>query len=57
MRNAEGVITTWYLLLTDIEDRRKAEEALRSNAHNLSLIINTIPAFIHVLGTDGSVLM
>ena len=56
VRDAEGTITTWYLLLTDIEDRRRAEEALRSNAQNLSLIINTIPTFIHVLATDGSVL-
>jgi PAS domain S-box-containing protein len=56
VRNAEGVITTWYLLLTDIEDRKKAEEALRSNERNLSLIINTIPTFIHVLSTDGKVL-
>jgi PAS domain S-box-containing protein len=56
VRDAEGTITAWYLLLTDIEDRKKAEEALRSNAQNLSLIINTIPTFIHVLATDGSVL-
>jgi PAS domain S-box-containing protein len=56
VRNTAGAITTWYLLLTDIEDRRKAEEALRSNERNLNLIINTIPASIHVLGTDGSVL-
>ena len=56
VRDAEGTITAWYLLLTDIEDRKKAEEALRSNERNLSLIINTIPTFIHVLGTDGSVL-
>jgi PAS domain S-box-containing protein len=56
VRDAEGSITAWYLLLTDIDDRRKAEEALRSNARNLSLMINAIPAFIHVLRTDGSVL-
>ena len=56
VRNAEGAITAWYLLLTDIEDRKKAEAALRSNAHNLNLILNTIPTTIHVLRTDGSVL-
>src|SRR5215475_12048799 len=28
-RNAEGAITVWYLLLTDIDDRKRAEEALR----------------------------
>jgi PAS domain S-box-containing protein len=56
VRNAEGTITAWYLLLTDIEDRKKAEEALRSNERNLSLIINAIPSLIHVLRPDGSVL-
>jgi PAS domain S-box-containing protein len=56
VRNAEGTITAWYLLLTDIDDRKKAEEALQSNERNLSLIINAIPTYIHVLRTDGSVL-
>jgi PAS domain S-box-containing protein len=56
VRNAAGAITAWYLLLTDIEDRKKAEEALRSNERTLSLIINTIPTSIHVLRTDGSVI-
>jgi PAS domain S-box-containing protein len=56
VRNAEGTITSWYLLLTDIEDRKKAEETLQSNERNLNLMINAIPAFIHVLRTDGSVL-
>ena len=48
VRNAEGTITAWYLLLTDIDDRKKAEEALQSNERNLSLMINAIPTFIHV---------
>jgi PAS domain S-box-containing protein len=56
VRNEAGAITAWYLLLTDIEDRKKAEEALRSNERNLMLILNTIPTFIHVLNTDGKVL-
>src|SRR5215469_8936397 len=55
VRNAEGAVTAWYLLLTDIDDRKKAEEALQTNERNLSLLINAIPTFIHVLRTDGSV--
>jgi PAS domain S-box-containing protein len=55
VRNAEGAITAWYLLLTDIEDRKKAEAALRASERNLSLIINTIPTHIYVLNTEGSV--
>jgi len=56
VRDAEGAITTWYLLLTDIDDRKQAEEALQSSARNLRLITNVIPTHIHVLRTDGSVL-
>jgi PAS domain S-box-containing protein len=40
----------------DVTDMKVAEEALRVSERNLSLIINAIPAFIHVLRTDGSVL-
>lgn len=56
VRNAEGTITAWYLLLTDIEDRKKAEEALQLSERNLSLTINTIPTFIQVVRPDGTVL-
>jgi PAS domain S-box-containing protein len=55
VRDAEGTMTGWYLLLTDIDDRKKAEEALRSNERNLSLTINVIPTYIFVLNTDGLV--
>jgi len=56
VRNAENEITAWYLLLTDIDDRKKAEEALRSNERNLCLMINAIPTFIQVSRPDGTVL-
>jgi len=55
-RDAEGKIRDWYALHTDIDDRKKAEEALQSSERNLSLMINAIPTYIHVLRTDGSVL-
>ena len=56
VRDAEGVITAWYLLLTDIDDLKKAEEALQSSERNLRMTINTIPTFIQVSRPDGSVL-
>jgi PAS domain S-box-containing protein len=55
-RDAQGGITAWYLLLTDIDDLKKAEQALRASERNLSQMINAIPTFIHVLRADGSVL-
>ena len=56
VRNTENEITAWYLLLTDIDDRKKAEEALRSSERNLRLMINAIPTFIQVSRPDGTVL-
>jgi len=56
VRNAEGRITAWYLLLTNIDERKKAEEALESSERNLRQITNVIPTHIHVLRPDGSVL-
>ena len=51
-----GKIIKWYGTNIDIQDRKKAEEALRSNERNLSLMINAIPTFIQVSRPDGSVL-
>jgi len=56
VRDVENNITAWYLLLTDIDDRKKAEEALQANERNLSLTINTIPTMIAVLTPEGTVL-
>jgi PAS domain S-box-containing protein len=42
-RNPQGQIERWYALLTDVEDQRQAEEALRTSERSLNLIINTIP--------------
>ena len=41
LRDAEGHILRWYILLTDIEDRRCAEEALRSSETRLSRATQT----------------
>src|SRR5215475_4629378 len=51
-------VGTLLQTITDslLGDRGQAEEALRTNERNLSLITNVIPTFIHVLRSDGSVL-
>jgi PAS domain S-box-containing protein len=53
VRNADGVITDWLVLLTDIEDRKHAEDAIRTSERNLDLIINTIPALAWSALPDG----
>jgi PAS domain S-box-containing protein len=54
LRDPEGRILNWYVLLTDIEDRKRAEEALQSNERNLGLIINTMPTLVWSARPDGS---
>ena len=55
MRDAEGRIVRWCLLLTDIEDRRQAEQALRAGEHHLRLITETIPALVWRTTPDGGI--
>jgi PAS domain S-box-containing protein len=54
VRGAGGEVMAWYLLLTDIDDRKKAEEALQSSEHNLNEIINAIPTVVGVMRADGT---
>jgi formate hydrogenlyase transcriptional activator len=54
-RDTEGRTTGWYMLLTDIDDRKRAEDALRSNEQNLRLIVDTIPGFVSTWNSSGEV--
>ncbi len=54
-RDAEGHVTGWYILLTDIDDRKRAEDVLRSNEQNLRLILDSIPGFVATLNAAGEV--
>jgi len=56
LRNATGAITRWYVVLTDIDERKRAEDALRDSERSLSLMINAIPTFMQVSRPDGTVL-
>jgi PAS domain S-box-containing protein len=55
LRNSQGQIVHWCLLLTDIEDRRRAEEALRSSERSLNSIISIIPELAWSTRPDGFV--
>jgi PAS domain S-box-containing protein len=45
----------WYGASTDIEDRKRAEQALESRGHDLKLIIDTIPTLSWSTEADGYV--
>jgi PAS domain S-box-containing protein len=54
LRNDAGEILQWYGTNTDIEDRKRAEEALVASEHSLRLLIDTIPALVWCALPDGS---
>ena len=54
LRDTAGRISRWYVLLTDIDERKHAEDALRASERSLKLIIDTIPALAWSARADGS---
>src|SRR5580658_3514033 len=54
VRNTDGQITGWYVLLTDIDDRKRAEEELRRNEAFLAQgqRLNLTGTFVWKLNTD-----
>ena len=54
LRDTSGHILRWCVLLTDIDERKHAEDALRARERNLKLIIDTIPALAWSARPDGS---
>jgi PAS domain S-box-containing protein len=54
LRDEKGTILKWCGINTDIEDRKRAEQALAASERNLRLIIDTIPVMAWCNRTDGS---
>jgi PAS domain S-box-containing protein len=54
-RDANGAVLGWHVLLSDIDDLKRAEAALRSNERHLAQIVETIPQNLFGAGTDGLV--
>ena len=55
LRDENGHIVRWYVVLVDIEDQKRAEEQLRNSERNLRTTIETIPAYIWGALPDGSI--
>jgi PAS domain S-box-containing protein len=53
-RDDNGKIIKWYGTAYDIEDRKRAEDALRESEHKLRQIIDTIPAHVVRYQPDGA---
>jgi PAS domain S-box-containing protein len=54
LRDEHGNIVKWYGTAIDIEDRQRAEEAVRRSEKQLRDLIETIPAMAFVTRADGS---
>ena len=55
LRDEAGNIVKWYGVVTDIEDRKRAEEALRSSEQRFRLIVDSIPGLVCTMSATGEV--
>jgi len=55
LRNDSGKVVKWYGTNTDLEDRKRAEDALRSNEQSLRMIVDSIPGFVSTFNAAGEV--
>jgi PAS domain S-box-containing protein len=55
LRDQAGNIVKWYCSSIDIEDRKRAEDAVRRSEEHLRLVIDTVPAMLHSARPDGYV--
>src|SRR6266853_5414177 len=53
LRDHSGRVIRWYGVATDIDDRKRAEEALRGSEENFRLIVDSIPGLVHTLTAAG----
>ena len=53
LRDATGKIVKWYGVLTDIEDRKSAEDKIREHEAGLRQILDLAPQLVAVFGPDS----
>jgi PAS domain S-box-containing protein len=53
LRASDGTVLSWYGVLIDIDDRMRAEEALRESEYKLRQIIETVPSILWSTDPDG----
>ena len=55
LRDQPGKIVKWYGTLTDIEDRKHAEEALQESEKSFRLIVDGIAGLVAIMSAEGQV--
>ena len=54
-RDASGAVVRWYGTNTDIEDRRRAEDALRASEQHLRSVLDSLPGLAFVIDSTGRI--
>jgi PAS domain S-box-containing protein len=55
LRNDSGRIVKWYGTNTDIGERKRAEDRLRSNEQSLRLIVDSVPGLVNTTTSTGEI--
>ena len=55
LRDRNGDIACWCSLITDIDDQKRAEEALRASENNFRQIVDNIPGLVATLSPGGEI--
>jgi PAS domain S-box-containing protein len=55
VRNASGGVVRWCVLLTDIDERKRAEDSLRDSERESRLIVDSIPGLVVAFSAAGEV--
>jgi PAS domain-containing protein len=55
LRDPGGHIVRWYVPLTDVDERKRAEDALRASERESRLIVDMIPGLVATLTPHGEV--
>src|SRR5215469_6095251 len=53
LRDPQGNVVNWYGTNTDIDDLKRAQEALSANELNLRSIVDSIPGFVATMSAAG----
>jgi PAS domain S-box-containing protein len=53
LRDASGQIVRWCVLLTDIDEQKQAEDALRKSEHQFRLLVDAVPTLVWRGTADG----
>ena len=57
VRDAEGRVSGWYVLLTDIDDRKKIEDELRQSSERYRVVVETASDAVISMDQTGTILL